>query len=72
MGQVQLWAGGFGSYARIWEVYRTIVEQFGASRASCVEIKRGVFSAPGQLLNQPTQQEGAASNGPAHALQVVF
>ena len=49
-----------------------LVEQFGASRASCVEVKRGVFPAHGELLNKPTEQEGAASNGPAHALQVVF
>ena len=61
-----------GTTLKPTEAAEYLVEQFGASRASCVEIKRGVFSAPGQLLNQPTQQEGAASNGPAHALQVVF
>jgi len=61
-----------GTTLKPTEAAAYLVEQFGASRASCVEIKRGVFSAPGQLLNQPTQQEGAASNGPAHALQVVF
>jgi len=49
-----------------------LVEQFGASRASCVEVSRGVFPGPALPLNKPADKEGAASNGPAHALQVVF
>ena len=48
-----------------------LVEQFGASRASCVEVKRGVFPGHGELLNKP-EKEGAASNGPPQSLQVVF
>lgn len=48
-----------------------LVEQFGASRASCVEVKRGVFPGSVGLLNR-TEKEGAASNGPAQSLQVVF
>ena len=49
-----------------------LVEQFGASRASCVEVSRGVFPGHGQVLNKPVEKEGAASNDPAHTLQVVF
>jgi S-adenosylmethionine decarboxylase len=48
-----------------------LVEQFGASRASCVEVKRGVFPGSAGLVNR-TEKEGAASNGPAQSLQVVF
>jgi S-adenosylmethionine decarboxylase len=49
-----------------------LVEQFRASRASCVEVKRGVFPGPDQLLNRPTEAEGTASNGPVRTLQVVL
>jgi len=49
-----------------------LVEQFRASRASCVEVKRGVFPGPEQLLNRPTETEGTASNGPVRTLQVVL
>jgi S-adenosylmethionine decarboxylase len=48
-----------------------LVEQFQASRASCVEVKRGVFPGSVGPLNK-TEKEGAASNGPAERLQVVF
>ena len=48
-----------------------LVEQFGASRASCVEVKRGVFPGSVGLLNK-AEKEGAASNGPVERLQVVF
>jgi S-adenosylmethionine decarboxylase len=48
-----------------------LVEQFQASRASCVEVKRGVFPGSAGPLNK-TEKEGAASNGPAERLQVVF
>jgi S-adenosylmethionine decarboxylase len=48
-----------------------LVDQFQASRASCVEVKRGVF--PGRVgpVNK-TEKEGAGSNGPVERLQVVF
>jgi len=49
-----------------------LVEQFRASRASCVEVKRGVFPGPEQLLNRPAEAEGTASNGPVRTLQVVL
>ena len=48
-----------------------LVEQFGASRASCVEVKRGVFPGSVGAFNK-TEKEGAASHGPAESLQVVF
>ncbi len=48
-----------------------LVEQFGAGRASCVEVKRGVFPGGVALLNRASA-EGAASHGPAETLQVVF
>ena len=48
-----------------------LVEQFGASRASCVEIKRGVFPGSVALLSR-TSKEGAVPHGPAQSLQVVF
>ena len=48
-----------------------LVEQFQASRASCVEVKRGVFPGSAGLHNK-TGKEGAASNGPVERLQVVF
>src|SRR5512138_2705306 len=47
-----------------------LVEQFQASRASCVEVKRGVFPGSAGLLNRT--KEGAASHGSAERLQVVF
>jgi S-adenosylmethionine decarboxylase len=48
-----------------------LVEQFQASRASCVEVKRGVFPGSAGFFNK-TDKEGAASHGPAERLQVVF
>ena len=48
-----------------------LVEQFQASRASCVEVKRGVFPGSVGALTK-TQKEGVASNVPAERLQVVF
>lgn len=48
-----------------------LVEQFQASRASCVEVKRGVFPGSVGSLNK-TEKEGAAAHGPAQHLQVVF
>jgi S-adenosylmethionine decarboxylase len=49
-----------------------LVEQFGASRASCVEVKRGVFPGGAALANRSSPTEGAAAHGPADSLQVVF
>jgi S-adenosylmethionine decarboxylase len=48
-----------------------LVEQFQASRASCVEVKRGVFPGSVGPLNRATK-EGTASNDPVERLQVVF
>lgn len=48
-----------------------LVEQFGASRASCVEVKRGVFPGSAALPNK-TDGDGAASHGASERLQVVF
>jgi S-adenosylmethionine decarboxylase len=48
-----------------------LVEQFKASHASCVEVKRGVFPGSAAPPNK-TEKEGAASNGSAEQLQVVF
>lgn len=48
-----------------------LVEQFGASRASCVEVKRGVFPGSVGPLNK-TEKEGVVSHGPVQHLQVVF
>jgi S-adenosylmethionine decarboxylase len=48
-----------------------LVEQFGASRASCVEVKRGVFPGSAALANK-TGGEDVAANGAAEPLQVVF
>ena len=49
-----------------------LVEQFGASRASWVEVRRGVFPGAGAgVVNRPAQG-GAASHGAADRLQVVF
>lgn len=47
-----------------------LVEQLGAERASCVEVKRGVF--PGVTSSLKSSGEGPASYGPSQALQVVF
>ena len=47
-----------------------LVEQFQASRASCVEVKRGVFPGSAGPLNRTKQ--GAASHDSAEHLQVVF
>jgi S-adenosylmethionine decarboxylase len=49
-----------------------LVEQFGASRASWVEVRRGVFPGAGAGVVNPPAQEGAASHGAADRLQVVF
>ncbi len=47
-----------------------LVEQFGAERASCVEVRRGVFPR----VPSPLKPTGAnpASYGPSQELQVVF
>jgi S-adenosylmethionine decarboxylase len=47
-----------------------LVEQFGASRASCVEVKRGVFAGMAGLANKV--KEGVAANGATESLQMVF
>jgi S-adenosylmethionine decarboxylase len=47
-----------------------LVEQFRAGRASCVEVKRGVF--PGAVGLPNRAKEGVAANGAAESLQVVF
>ena len=47
------------------------VEQFGADRASCVEVSRGVFPGSPALANKVTV-EGAAEHGAAESLQVVL
>ena len=47
-----------------------LVEQFGASRASCVEVKRGVFPGAAGLTNKA--KEGVAAHGTAESLQMVF
>jgi len=60
-----------GSALKPGEAASYLVEQFGASRASCVEVKRGVFPGQAGPLNKP-EKEGAASNGPPQSLQVVF
>ncbi|MGH7321405.1 MAG: adenosylmethionine decarboxylase [Candidatus Rokuibacteriota bacterium] len=48
-----------------------LVEQFGASRASCVEVKRGVFPGRAGFLTRASKK-GATADGPAEHLQVVF
>jgi len=48
-----------------------LVEQFGAGRASCVEVRRGVFPG-GAALGSRAERDGTASHGPAEQLQVVF
>ncbi len=48
-----------------------LVEQFGAGRASCVEVRRGVFPG-GAAVASRAERHGAASRGPAEQLQVVF
>jgi S-adenosylmethionine decarboxylase len=52
------------------EAANYLVEQFGASRASCVEVKRGVFPGTAGLANRV--KEGDASHGAAEPLQMVF
>lgn len=52
------------------EAANYLVEQFGAARASCVEVKRGVFPGAAALANKV--KEGAAADGAAESLQVVF
>ena len=52
------------------EAANYLVEQFRASRASCVEVKRGVFPGMAGLTNKV--KEGVASNGTAEPLQMVF
>jgi len=47
-----------------------LVEQFQAGRASCVEVRRGVFPGSTGLANKA--KEGVAANGAAESLQVVF
>jgi S-adenosylmethionine decarboxylase len=52
------------------EAANYLVEQFGAGRASCVEIKRGVFPGTAGLANRV--KEGDAANGTTEPLQMVF
>src|SRR5215813_4319059 len=52
------------------EAANYLVEQFGAGRASCVEVKRGVFPGTAGLANRV--KEGVAGNGAAEPLQMVF
>ena len=47
-----------------------LVEQFGANRASCVDVRRGVFAGAAGLLNKA--KEGVAANGAIEPLQMVF
>lgn len=47
-----------------------LVEQFQAGRASCVEVRRGVFPGSTGLANKV--KEAVAANGAAESLQVVF
>jgi S-adenosylmethionine decarboxylase len=52
------------------EAANYLVEQLGASRASCVEVKRGVFPGTAGLTNKV--KEGVAANGATEPLQMVF
>jgi S-adenosylmethionine decarboxylase proenzyme len=52
------------------EAAKYLMEQFQASRASCVEVKRGVF--PGGAGLSSKAKEGVAANGAAESLQVVL
>jgi S-adenosylmethionine decarboxylase len=52
------------------EAANYLVEQFGASRASCVEVKRGVFPGAAGLVNKA--KEGVAADGTPEPLQMVF
>jgi S-adenosylmethionine decarboxylase len=52
------------------EAAKYLVEQFQASRASCVEVKRGVF--PGSAGLPSKVKEGVTAHGGAESLQVVF
>ena len=52
------------------EAANYLVEQFGASRASCVEVKRGVFPGAAGVANKV--KEGVAGNGATEPLQMVF
>jgi S-adenosylmethionine/arginine decarboxylase-like enzyme len=52
------------------EAANYLVEQFGAGRASCVEVKRGVFPGMPGLANKV--KEGVAANGTTEPLQMVF
>jgi S-adenosylmethionine decarboxylase len=52
------------------EAANYLVEQFGASRASCVEVKRGVFPGTAGLPNKT--KEGDAAHAAAESLQMVF
>jgi S-adenosylmethionine decarboxylase len=52
------------------EAANYLVEQFQAGRASCVEVKRGVFPGAVGLPNRAT--EGVIADGAAESLQVVF
>ena len=52
------------------EAAKYLVEQFGASRASCVEVKRGVFPGIAGVANRV--KEGVAGNGATEPLQMVL
>jgi S-adenosylmethionine decarboxylase len=60
-----------GDTLKAAEAASYLVEQFQAGRASCVEVKRGVFPGSVSPLNRSTK-EGTASNDPVERLQVVF
>src|SRR5262245_4259059 len=49
-----------------------LVEQFRASRAPCVEVKRDVFTGRAGAPTSKNGKEGATENGPVEQLQVVF
>ena len=52
------------------EAANYLVEQFGAGRASCVEVKRGVFPGTAGVANRV--KEGVAGNGATEPLQMVL
>jgi S-adenosylmethionine decarboxylase len=52
------------------EAANYLVEQFRANRASCVEVKRGLF--PGSTGLPHKAKEGVAANGATEPLQMVL
>jgi S-adenosylmethionine decarboxylase len=59
-----------GDTLKATEAAAYLVEQFQASRASCVEVKRGVFPGSTGPLNKPRAE--IESNGAPERLQVVL